>query len=64
MDIAPLPQSIIVVGLDVGVKYFVVSSDGVVVDNPKHLYKYQHQLSKAQRSVSRKKKGSITGRKR
>lgn len=56
--INPLPQITNVVGLDVGIKSFVVNSDGVVVDNPKHLYKYQYQLRKAQRSVSRKKKGS------
>lgn len=56
--IVPLPQKSNVVGLDVGIKSFVVTSDGQVVDNPKHLYKYQYQLKKAQRSVSRKKKGS------
>lgn len=56
-DIAPLPQAGKVVGLDVGIKSLVVTSEGVVVDNPKHLYRYQYQLRKAQRSVSRKKKG-------
>jgi putative transposase len=63
VGIAPLPQVENVVGLDVGIKSFVVTSDGEVVDNPKHLYRYQHQLRKAQRSVSRKKKGSSNRRK-
>jgi putative transposase len=63
VGIAPLPQVENVVGLDVGIKSFVVTSDGTVVANPKHLYRYQHQLRKAQRSVSRKKKGSSNRRK-
>ncbi|WP_415837341.1 transposase, partial [Pontibacter korlensis] len=50
VEIAPLPQTDSVVGLDVGIKSFVVTSDGVVVDNPKHLYRYQHQLRRAQRA--------------
>ncbi|WP_052738639.1 RNA-guided endonuclease InsQ/TnpB family protein [Pontibacter korlensis] len=63
VDITPLPPTDSVVGLDVGVKSFVVTSDGQVVDNPRHLYRYQYQLRKAQRSVSRKKKGSSNRRK-
>ncbi|WP_415837332.1 RNA-guided endonuclease TnpB family protein, partial [Pontibacter korlensis] len=63
VDITPLPPTDSVVGLDVGVKSFVVTSDGQVVDNPKHLFRYQYQLRKAQRSVSRKKKGSSNRRK-
>ena len=63
VDIVPLPQTDKVVGLDVGIKSFVVTSDGQVVDNPQHLYRYQHQLRKAQRSVSRKKKGGSNRRK-
>ncbi|WP_415837282.1 RNA-guided endonuclease InsQ/TnpB family protein, partial [Pontibacter korlensis] len=63
VEIAPLPQTDSVVGLDVGIKSFVVTSDGVAVDNPKHLYRYQHQLRRAQRAVSRKKKGGSNRRK-
>ncbi|WP_084694851.1 RNA-guided endonuclease TnpB family protein [Pontibacter korlensis] len=63
VDIERLPQISNVVGLDVGIKSFVVTSDGVVVDNPKHLYRYQHQLRRAQRAVSRKKKGGSNRRK-
>nr|WP_235337585.1 transposase [Pontibacter korlensis] len=63
VDIERLPQISKVVGLDVGIRSFVVTSDGVVVDNPKHLYRYQHQLRRAQRAVSRKKKGGSNRRK-
>ncbi len=35
-----------------------MTSDGLVVDNPKHLYKRAYRLRRAQRAVSRKKKGS------
>lgn len=63
VDIVPLPVTTNVVGLDVGIASFVVTSDGVVVDNPRHLYRYEHQLRKAQRAVSRKKKGSRNRRK-
>jgi putative transposase len=55
----PLPTNTHTVGLDVGIKSFATFSDGKPpVDNPKYLYQYQKQLTKAQRSVSRKKKGS------
>lgn len=58
VDILPLPKSENTIGLDVGIKSFIVTSDGEEVPNPKHLYKYQYKLRKAQRAVSRKKKGS------
>ncbi|TPE42543.1 IS200/IS605 family element transposase accessory protein TnpB, partial [Amaricoccus solimangrovi] len=60
---APLPPATNVVGLDVGITSFVVTSDGQAVDNPKHLYRYHYQLRKVQRSVSRKKKGGNNRRK-
>jgi len=56
--IIPLSSVENTLGLDVGIKSFLVTSDGVVVDNPKHLYKREYRLRKAQRAVSRKKKGS------
>ena len=61
--IQPLAATTNTVGLDVGIKSFVVTSDGEVFDNPKYLYQYQKQLTKAQRSVFRKKKGSSNRKK-
>ena len=63
VDIEPFPSNTNVVGLDVGIQSFVVTSDGKVFDNPKYLYQYQKQLTKAQRSVSRKKKGGSNRKK-
>lgn len=47
-----------VVGIDVGLKEFLISSDGEVIRNPRFLKKKLHQLKKQQRKLSRKKKGS------
>ncbi|HFD2046006.1 TPA: IS200/IS605 family element RNA-guided endonuclease TnpB [Clostridium perfringens] len=46
------------VGVDVGLKEFVVCSDGYRVDNPKYLRKLEKRLIKLQRDLSRKQKGS------
>jgi putative transposase len=43
--------------LDVGIKSFLVTSEGEIWNNPQYLYQYQRPLTHAQRSVSRKKKG-------
>ena len=47
-----------VVGIDVGIKDVVVTSEGFHSGAPKFTYKYQRKLRKAQRVLSRKKKGS------
>lgn len=47
-----------VVGIDVGIKDVVVTSDGFYSGAPKYTYYYQRRLRKAQRVLSRKKKGS------
>lgn len=47
-----------VVGIDVGIKDVVVTSDGFHSGSPRFTYKYQRQLKKAQRVLSKKKKGS------
>ena len=47
-----------IVGIDVGIKDVIVSSDGLHSGAPKFTYKYQRQLKKAGRKLSKKKKGS------
>lgn len=47
-----------VIGIDVGIKDVIVSSDGLHSGAPKFTYKYQRQLKKAGRKLSKKKKGS------
>jgi len=52
------PRTKVVVGVDVGIKSLAVTSDGIVYENPKALYKATRKLRKLQKSLSRKQKGS------
>ena len=47
-----------VLGIDVGIKDFCTTSDGVVVENPKFLRSTQEHLTLLQRKLSHKQKGS------
>ena len=47
------------VGLDMGLKDLVVTSDGETFNNNRYTRKYEHKLAIAQRHLSRKKKGSV-----
>ncbi len=47
-----------VVGIDVGLKSFLVTSKGEVVEHPRHLLKAEKRLKRLQRSLSRRKIGS------
>ena len=51
------------VGIDLGLKSFLVTSDDESVEPPRHYRKAQKKLRRAQRSVSRKQKGSHRRRK-
>jgi putative transposase len=51
-------QEKVAVGVDVGIKSLVVLSDGTVFENPKAFYRLEKLLARAQRNLSRKKKGS------
>ena len=46
------------VGIDLGLKAFLATSDGKVVEPPRYYRKAHKKLRRAQRSLSRKKKGS------
>jgi putative transposase len=54
----PMPLTDKETGIDVGLKVFLVTADGLVIDNPRHHRHAEHQLAKAQRVVSRRQKGS------
>lgn len=58
VEIAPLPSTGAVVGLDMGLKSFAITSDGVDYENHRHLCKSQKKLARLQRQLSRKTKGS------
>lgn len=59
----PLPPTGRETGIDVGLKVFLVAADGKQVENPRHFRRAEKQLAKAQRRVSRRKKGSHRQRK-
>lgn len=47
-----------IVGLDLGIKEFAITSDGEIINNPKYLSKLEKKLKKEQYKLSKKKKGS------
>ena len=58
VDIEPLPSTGAVVGLDMGLKSFAITSDGAEYPNHKYLAKSLRKLARLQRQLSRKPKGS------
>ncbi|AOX00151.1 transposase [Moorena producens PAL-8-15-08-1] len=62
-DIIPVDGVINPVGIDMGLKSFLVKSDGSEVPIPQYYRKAQKRLKKIQQSVSRSKKGSINRKK-
>ena len=57
-DIKPLEVTPTTVGLDLGLKSMVITSDGHTYGNPKFFSKDEKKLAKAQRRHAKKKKGS------
>jgi len=57
-EYAPLENKENSIGIDLGLKDLVITSDGVMYENPKFLNKYQNKLSKLQRQMSKKQVGS------
>ena len=58
MPARPLPTTGRETGIDVGLKVFLITADGDAIENPRHYRRAEKQLAKAQRRVSRRKKGS------
>ncbi|MBF9253001.1 transposase [Pontibacter sp. 172403-2] len=63
IDIEKLPTLNTSIGIDLGIKSFLVTSENQIVENPKNLYRYKRELNKAHRAVNRKKKGSSNRKK-
>ncbi len=57
-DIQPLPVVNKMVGLDLGLKSMVITSDGHTYGNPKFFAKDEKKLARLQRRQAKKKKGS------
>lgn len=58
VDINPFESTGAVTGVDLGIKDFAITSDGQVFKNHKYLGRSQKKLTKLQRQLSRKAKGS------
>lgn len=59
----PINGSVLVVGVDFGLKSLAVCSDGTVYENLTPLRKAERKLKRLQRELSRRKKGSCNWRK-
>jgi putative transposase len=59
----PLPPTGQEMGIDVGLKVFLITADGAIVENPRHYRKAEKHLARAQRRVMRRKQGSNRRRK-
>jgi putative transposase len=59
----PLPATERETGIDVGLRVFLITAEGEVVENPRLYRREEKQRAKAQRRVSRRKKGSHRRRK-
>ena len=57
-EVAALPRTGSVIGIDMGIRDFAVSSDGIAYKNHKYLTKSEKKFAKLQRQLSRKAKGS------
>jgi putative transposase len=54
----PLPPTGRETGMDVGVKVFLITADGLMVDNPRYYRRGEKKLAKANQRVSRRQQGS------
>ena len=58
VNIEPFEKTGSVVGIDLGIKDFAITSDGLKISNPKYLKQSLDKLAKLQRELSRKTRGS------
>ena len=54
VEMKPLEPTGAVVGIDLGIKDFAITSDGATISNPKYLRKSEKKLARLQRQLSRK----------
>ena len=58
VDVEPLPENELVVGIDVGLESFAVTSDAEIIDNPRWFRAAQKALRRKQRHLARCQKRS------
>lgn len=57
-EMEQLPKVNKSIGFDLGIKEFLIDTEGNHIENPKTLYRYEQKLAKLQRQHAKKKKGS------
>ena len=57
VEMTPLKKTGSIIGLDLGIKEFCITSNGEMIENPRYLKKSLNKLVKLQRELSRKSKG-------
>jgi putative transposase len=63
VPVVPLPPTGRETGIDVGLKVFLITANGEIVENPRHYRRAERHLAKCQRRVSRRMRGSHRRRK-
>jgi putative transposase len=58
-DVKPLPANNDPIGIDLGLKEFVILSDGIKYDNPRPLSKLEKRLAREQRILARRKEANV-----
>lgn len=58
IDYEPLPKNNCSIGIDIGIKDFLIDSDGCVIENPKYFRHSECKLAKEQRKLSHCVRGS------
>jgi putative transposase len=53
-----LPYTDMAIGIDMGLKYFLTDSEGVVVENPRYFRKSRGKLKKLQQGLAKKKRNT------
>lgn len=61
--IQPLPKVENCVGVDLGLKSLLITSEGEKITNPRHFNKQRQRLAKAQKRLAKKQKGSANRQK-
>lgn len=58
VPVAPMPESKLVTGIDVGLESFATLSDGSKISNPRFFKQGEKSLARAQRKLSKQEKGT------
>ena len=63
LTVQPLPTVDSCVGVDLGLKSLLITSEGEKITNPRHFNKQRERLAKAQKRLAKKQKGSVNRQK-